>query len=141
MFCMHCGQKLPPDSSFCPYCGRKAEASDAPEANAPAQAVLVDEEASAELESAMNFALIITVLAFFNCGSIFNLILGIIAILHANKGNRNLESGDIEQARDCAKTARMLCLIAVGIIVFQVFAVFFAIALMILFGIIPVLIQ
>lgn len=142
MFCMHCGQKLPPDSSFCPYCGRKAEASsDAPAAKAPVQANHTDGGLPGELKSAMNFALIITVLAFFNCGSIFNLILGIIAILHANKGNRNLESGDIEQARDCAKTARTLCLIAVGIIVFQVFAVFFAIALMILFGIIPVLIQ
>ena len=58
-----------------------------------------------------------------------------------DKGNRLLESGDLGQAKDCAKTARTLCTIAVGVIVFQVLAVFFAIALMILFGIIPVLIQ
>ena len=25
MFCMHCGQQLPPDAVFCPNCGQKAE--------------------------------------------------------------------------------------------------------------------
>ena len=143
MFCMHCGQQLPPDASFCPNCGRKAEApaDTLPAANSPAQPDHANGEASAELKSAMNFSLIITVLALFNCGSILNLILGIIAILHANKGNRFFESGEIEQAKDCAKTARMLCLIATGIIVFQVLATVFVIVLLIMFYAIPLLMQ
>ena len=88
----------------------------------------------------MNFSLIITILALFNCGSILNLILGIAAILHANKGRRSLESGDFEQAKGCTKTARALCMIAVGVIVFQILVFFFVIAVMILVYLIPLLI-
>ena len=142
MFCMHCGKELPTDASFCPNCGRKAETpSDAPVANTSVQADHAAGDIPEKLESAMNYSLIITVLALFNCGSVFNLILGIIAILHANRGNRHLESGDLGQAEECAKTARMLCLIATGIIVFQVLDTFFVIALMILFYAIPILMQ
>ena len=138
MFCMHCGKTLPSDAFFCPNCGQKAEASsDAPAASAPVQVDCADDGVSDEIESSMNFALIITVLALFNCGSLLNLVLGIAAIAYANKGSRNLESGDAEKAKECAKTAKTLCLIATGIIVFQVFAILFVISLMIVFYLLP----
>ena len=138
MFCMHCGQTLPPDASFCPNCGQKAETSpDAPEANMPVQVNCADSGIPDELESCMTFALIITVLSLFGCGSYLNLMLGIAAIVYANRGNRNLESGDPEKAEDCAKTAKTLCWIAVGFIIFQVFVIFLVIAAMILFFMLP----
>ena len=37
MFCMHCGQQLPPDANFCPNCGQKSDASSAAPAGTPAE--------------------------------------------------------------------------------------------------------
>lgn len=143
MFCMHCGQQLPTDAAFCPNCGRKVEtaSSDAPASNVPGQASSVNGGSTDEIDSGMNFALIITILALFNCGSFLNLALGIAAIAYANKVNRNLETGNREKAEECAKTAKTLCLIATCVIAFQIFVIFFFIALMALAYMIPFLIK
>lgn len=142
MFCMHCGQQLPTDASFCPNCGRKVETSScgAPAANVSGQTSPAGGSTD-EIDSGMNFALIITILALFNCGSFLNLALGIAAIAYANKVDRNLESGNREKAEECAKTAKMLCLIATCVIALQIFVIFFFIALMALAYMIPFLIK
>ena len=100
MFCMHCGQQLPPDASFCPGCGRKVEtnSSGAPatDTHAPEQTDGTDGGTPEIIESHLNYALVITALAFFQCGTYINLVLGIVAIVFANKVEQNLKSGDVK---------------------------------------------
>lgn len=121
MFCMNCGQQLPSDASFCPDCGQKVESSsDMPGTNVSAQNGQIEANAPVEIESYMNYAIIITVLATFNCGFPFNLVLGIAAIVYADKVERNLRSGNVNEAKECAKTAKMLCMIAIAVIGVQI---------------------
>ena len=142
MYCMHCGQQIPSDAVFCPNCGQKAETtSDAPAADIPApEQTNVTGGAPDKIDSCMNYALVITALALFQCGTYVNLVLGIVAIVFANKADQDIKSGDFEQARNNAKTAKTLCMIATGVIVFQLLAVFFVIALVAMFYLIPFLI-
>ena len=144
MFCMHCGQLLQPDTAFCPNCGKKVETPSSPPTPlvtpVSEQTNGADSGASEKIESYLNYALVITALAFFQCGTYINLVLGIVAILFANKVEQNLKSGDIKQAKENAKTAKTLCMIATGVIVVQIIAVFFVIAIMTLFYAIPFLI-
>ena len=143
MYCMHCGQQIPLDAAFCPNCGREVETtSDAPAAEPPApeRTDVTGGGAPDRIDSCMNYALVITALALFQCGTYVNLVLGIVAIVFANKADQDLKSGDFEQARDNAKTAKTLCMIATGVIVFQLLAVFFVIALVTMFYLIPFLI-
>ena len=137
MFCMNCGQQLPPDAAFCPNCGQQAEApsSDTPAATASAeetnpppsgQAADLDGAAPGEIDSCMNYAIAITIMAAFNCGFPFNLVLGIAAIVYADRVNQNIRSGDLKAARACAKTAKTLCMIAIAVIGVQILFVFFA---------------
>ena len=136
MFCMNCGQQLPPDAAFCPNCGQQADApsSDAPAATASAdetnppptgQAADIAGGAPGEIDSCMNYAIAITILAAFNCGFSFNLVLGIAAIVYADRVNQNIRSGDLKAARECAKTARTLCMIAIAVIAVQILIIFF----------------
>ena len=74
----------------------------------------------------MNYAIAITILAAFNCGFPFNLVLGIAAIVYADRVNQNIRSGDLKEARACAKTARTLCMIAIAVIAVQILFIFFA---------------
>ena len=149
MFCMNCGQQLPPDAAFCPNCGQQADApsSDAPAATASAdktnpsssgQTVKnADAGAPNEIDSCMNYAIIITILAVFNCGFPFNLVLGIAAIVYADRTERNIRSGDLKEARESAKTARTLCWIAMAVIGVQILLVFFIFTFFILTMCIP----
>ncbi len=133
MFCLNCGQKLPPDAAFCPNCGRKAEAPlNTPETNVSVQTYHIDSDTSDRIKSCINHALIITILATFGCGAPFNLVLGIAAIVYAYNADGNLKSGDIEKAKQCAKTSKTLYMIAIAVIVFQVFFTFFIVLLYIL---------
>jgi len=126
MFCVNCGQTLPPGAAFCPNCGQKAEtpSPDAPAAKdvcgQPDHAV---DGAPEKIESFMNYAIIITVLAALKCGTIINLVLGIAAIVYANKVDQNIQTGNYDKARECAQTAKMLCLVATVLIAVQVLIV------------------
>ena len=141
MYCMHCGQQIPSDAAFCPNCGQQAETtSDAPAADTPAPEQTNGGSAPDKIDSCMNYALVITALALFQCGTYVNLVLGIVAIVFANKADQDIRSGDFEQARNNAKTAKTLCMIATGVIAVQILAVFFVIALVALFYLIPFLI-
>lgn len=142
MYCMHCGQQLPPDAAFCPNCGQQAETpSAAPAAGTPAnEQTNVTGGAPDKIDSCMNYALVITALALFQCGTYVNLVLGIVAIVFANKVDQDLKSGNFEQARDNAKTAKTLCMIATGVIAVQILVVFFVIGLVAAVYVIPFLI-
>lgn len=138
MFCKHCSQPLPPDAIFCPNCGQKAEStSSAPAANAsaptgPANGVVPD-----KIDSGMNYAIIITVLAVFNCGSIINLALGIVAIVFASKVDQHLLAGNREQAEECAHTAKTLCMVATGVLAVQAVLMVFVFIVVLTCAILP----
>ncbi len=148
MFCMNCGQQLPPDAAFCPNCGQQAEtpSSDAPaatasadETNPPPSGQAADPAGAApdEIDSCMNYAIAITILAAFNCGFPFNLVLGIAAIVYADRVNQNIRSGDLKAARECAKTARTLCMIAIAVIAVQILIIFFIFSFSMLMMMLP----
>ena len=148
MFCMNCGQALPPDAAFCPNCGQQAETNspDTPAATASAnetnppptgQAAETDSGAPGEIDSCMNYAIAITILAAFNCGFPFNLVLGIAAIVYADRVNQNIRSGDLKAARECAKTARTLCMIAIAVIAVQILIIFFIFSFSMLMMMLP----
>lgn len=151
MFCMNCGQQLPPDASFCPNCGQQAEtpSSDAPaatssahETNPPSsasgEAAAMNGGAPGEIDSCMNYAIAITILAAFNCGFPFNLVLGIAAIVYADRTERSIRSGDFKEARECAKTARTLCMIAMAVIAVQILLFIFIFTLSMLMMCMPI---
>ena len=122
MLCMHCGEELPPDAFFCPNCGRKVEAESAAYGAdyASVQTDRTDGGPGEAIDSCMNFSIIIMILTSMGCGAPFNIVLGILAFLHASSVDRHLQSGSIAQAKSCAHTAKILCWIAVGIIAVQV---------------------
>ena len=147
MFCMNCGQQLPPDAAFCPNCGQQAE-TDAPaatssahETNPPSSAsgdaAAMNDGAPGEIDSCMNYAIAITILAAFNCGFPFKLVLGIAAIVYADRVNQNIRSGDLKAARECAKTARTLCMIAIAVIAVQILIIFFIFSFSMLMMMLP----
>lgn len=133
MYCLHCGQQLPPDAFFCPSCGEKAETSaNAPIPEAPAPKASADGDAPIEIETYMDYAIAITVLGALNCGFPFNLVMGIVAIYYADKANQYLRAGDYKKAKESAQTAKILCFIAIGILVFMILGMLFCFTLMFL---------
>ncbi|MBR4253968.1 MAG: CD225/dispanin family protein [Lentisphaeria bacterium] len=149
MFCIQCKQQLPPDAFFCPNCGQKVEPpSDAPAGNASADGSNPSAAgqtgcagAPDRIESYLNYAIVITILAVFNCGSIVNLVLGIAAIVYASKVDRNLLAGDRKEAEACAQTAKMLCMIATGVIALQLLLVLFVFFAIMICLVLPILLQ
>ena len=93
------------------------------------------------IDSYLNYAIVITILALFNCGSLINLALGIAAIIYASKVDKNLLAGDRKEAEACAQTAKMLCMIATGVIILQLLLVFFVIFFVLTCAILPILFQ
>ena len=150
-YCMNCGQCLPPDASFCPNCGQKVEASldesaanaSPDESNPPVSGQVAQSFGSTpdKIDSYLNYAIVITILALFNCGSLINLALGIAAIIYASKVDKNLLAGDRKEAEACAQTAKMLCMIATGVIILQLLLVFFVIFFVLTCAILPILFQ
>ena len=142
-YCMHCGNQLQPEAAFCPNCGQKTDtpSPETPEANAAGQAVPAAGSAPDRIDSYLNYAIVITILALFNCGSLINLALGIAAIIYASKVDKNLLAGDSKEAEACAQTAKMLCMIATGVIVLQLLLVFFVIFFVLTCAILPILFQ
>ena len=148
---MHCGRPLPPDASFCPNCGQQAEApssdtlaanASADESNPPFSGQVAQSAIDAEkIDSYLNYAIVITILAVFNCGSLINLALGIVAIIYASKVDKNLLAGDRAEAVSCAQTAKMLCMIATGVIILQLLLVLFVFIFILTCAVLPILFQ
>ena len=91
MFCMHCGQQLPPDAFFCPNCGKKAEtgadASDGTPAKPPQK-----------IDCGLGLAIVAVVM-----GNV----VGIVALIYAVLASNMLQSGDYEGARRAARTGKI----------------------------------
>lgn len=90
MFCMHCGQQLPPDAVFCPNCGQKAETSSDASAGIQAKTPKID----------CGFTLAVIAVVVGN-------VIGIVALIYAVLASNMLQSGDYEGARRAARTGKI----------------------------------
>lgn len=103
MFCMHCGQELPPEAAFCFRCGQKAEAaSDAPAETTSAQSAPEPPAGSPAPPPKVDcgFTLAIVAVA---VGSV----IGIVALIYAVLASNMVQNGDYEGARRAARTGKV----------------------------------
>lgn len=117
MFCMHCGQALPPDAAFCPNCGRKcadggASTGDAAVSASP-QPAAEEETGSRKVNSSMAFAVVMLILSLLCC-NVFTFIPGLIAVLFAFQVPGSIRVGHYGIAARRALIARIFCWIAVA---------------------------
>lgn len=94
MFCMHCGQQLPPDANFCPNCGQKSDASSAAPAGTPAE----PPAPPPKIDCGLSLAIVAVVL-----GNV----IGIVALIYAVLASSMVGSGDYEGARRAARTGKI----------------------------------
>ena len=90
MFCMHCGQQLPPDAVFCPNCGQKAETASDTSAGTSEKPPKID----------CGFTLAVIAVVVGN-------VIGIVALIYAVLASNMLQSGDYEGARRAACTGKI----------------------------------
>ena len=103
MFCMHCGQQLPPDANFCPNCGQKSDASSAAPAGTPAE----PPAPPPKIDCGLTLAIVAVVM-----GNV----IGIVALIYAVLASNMLQSGDYEGARRAAHTGKIwIILSAIGL--------------------------
>ena len=94
MFCMHCGQQLPPEAYFCPNCGQKVE----PSLDAPAGTPADPPAPPQKIDCGFTLAVIAVVM-----GNV----IGIVALIYAVLASNMLQSGDYEGARRAARTGKV----------------------------------
>lgn len=94
MYCMHCGQQLPPDAFFCPNCGQRAELS--PDASAGMSAE--PPAPPQKIDCGLGLAIVAVVM-----GNV----VGIVALIYAVLASNMLQSGDYEGARRAARTGKI----------------------------------
>ena len=95
MYCMHCGQELPPEAHFCLNCGRKVETSpDASPANAPAE----PPAPPPKVDCGLGLAIVAVVM-----GNV----IGIVALVYAVLATNMLSGGNYEGARRAARTGKI----------------------------------
>ena len=90
MFCMHCGQQLPPDAVFCPNCGQKTETASGVPAGMPTKPPKID----------CGFTLAVIAVVVGN-------VIGIVALIYAVLASNMLQSGDYEGALRTARTGKV----------------------------------
>ena len=111
MFCIHCGQTLPPEALFCPRCGQKVEsAPDAP-GESPLRRAAEPPAPPPKIDCGLSLAIIAVVL-----GNV----IGIVALVYSVLATDRLKSGDYEGARRAARTGKVWSWMAI---------VFFAVVL------------
>ena len=101
MFCMNCGQELPPDAFFCPNCGQKVETAseDAPAGMSAPQPQKKQSAPSAppKLDCGIGLGIVAVVLAH---------MLGLIGLVFAVLASNTLQKGDYEGARRLARIGK-----------------------------------
>ena len=97
MYCMHCGQALPPDAFFCPHCGAKL-----PGGLQPAEVERAETGREPEEPPKIDCGLSLSIVAFCLGG-----VLGVIALIFAILATDKYRSGDYEGARKAAKTGKI----------------------------------
>ena len=121
MFCMHCGQSLPPDAAFCPNCGRKC-AGDGDLSGAPPASAAEEETGSRKVNSSMAFAVVMLILSLLCC-NVFTFIPGLIAVLFAFQVPGSVRVGHYAVAARRALIARIFCWIAVAFLAAELFGI------------------
>ena len=94
MYCMHCGQKLPPDACFCPRCGQRVEMSSDTSAGTPAEHPVPPPK----IDCGFTLAIVAVVM-----GNV----IGIVALIYAVLASNMLSGGDYEGARRAARTGKI----------------------------------
>lgn len=126
MFCMHCGQQLPPDAAFCPNCGGKCAGNGASAGNAFASAqpqpAAEEETGSRKVNSSMAFAVVMLILSLLCC-NVFTFIPGLIAVLFAFQVPGSVRVGHFAVAARRALIARIFCWIAVAFLAAELFGI------------------
>jgi len=121
MFCMHCGQSLPPDAAFCPNCGRKC-AGNGDLSGAPPASAAEEKTGSRKVDSSMGFAVAMLILSLLCC-NVFTFIPGLIAVLFAFQVPGNVRVGHYAVAARHALIARIFCWIAVAFLAAELFGI------------------
>jgi hypothetical protein len=107
MFCIHCGQTLPPEACFCPRCGRKVETSPDSSGGQSAQ-----QTPPPKIDCGLTLAIIAVVM-----GNV----IGIVALIYSVLASDMLRSGNYEGARRAARTGKIwswsaIILSAIGLV-------------------------
>ena len=97
MYCMHCGQALPPDAFFCPHCGAKLAGG-----LQPAEVERMEARREPEEPPKIDCGLSLSIVAFCLGG-----VIGVIALIFAILATDKYRSGDYEGARKAAKTGKI----------------------------------
>ena len=121
MFCMHCGQSLPPDAAFCPNCGRKC-AGDGDLSGAPSASAAEEGTGARKVNSSMGFAVAMLILSLLCC-NVFTFIPGLIAVLFAFQVPGSVRVGHYAVAARRALIARIFCWIAVAFLAAELFGI------------------
>ena len=121
MFCMHCGQSLPPDAAFCPNCGRKC-AGDGDLSGAPPASAAEEGTCARKVNSSMGFAVAMLILSLLCC-NVFTFIPGLIAVLFAFQVPGSVRVGHYAVAARRALIARIFCWIAVCFLAAELFGI------------------
>ena len=121
MFCMHCGQSLPPDAAFCPNCGEKCAGNGNP-GGADHQPAAEEKTGSRKVDSSMGFAVAMLILSLLCC-NVFTFIPGLIAILFAFQVPGSVRVGHYAVAARRALIARIFCWIAVAFLAAELFGI------------------
>ena len=121
MFCMHCGQALPPDAAFCPNCGKRC-AGDGNSSGTFPQPAAEEETGSRKVNSSMAFAVVMLILSLLCC-NVFTFIPGLIAVLFAFQVPGSIRVGHYGIAARRALIARIFCWIAVAFLAAELFGI------------------
>lgn len=103
MFCIHCGQTLPPDAFFCPNCGKKVETipetpGETPAASLRAAALSNAPSPPPKIDCGFSLAIIAVV-----TGNV----IGIVGLIYSVLASDMLRSGNYEGARRAARTGKI----------------------------------
>ena len=121
MFCMHCGQTLPPDAAFCPNCGKRC-ARDGNSSGTVPQPAAEEETGSRKVDSSMAFAVVMLILSLLCC-NVFTFIPGLVAVLFAFQVPGSVRVGHYAAAARRALIARIFCWIAVAFLAAELFGI------------------
>ena len=98
MYCMHCGQELPPEACFCPRCGRRVEGEISPDTPAGTPAEPPSPAPKPKIDCGFTLAIVAVVM-----GNV----IGIVALIYAVLASSMLSGGDYEGARRAARTGKI----------------------------------
>jgi len=98
MYCMHCGQTLPPDAFFCPHCGAKLPGDPQPGEVERTEARRPEPEEPPKIDCGLSLSIV---------GFCLGGVIGVVALIYAILATDKYRSGDYDGARKAAKTGKI----------------------------------